>query len=477
LIITIMPLIAVNIRVNDRRVAVNVDTVKTISEFKEAIQASEINISKERQKLIYSGRVLKDEETVESYGIQNGQTVHLVQTHSPQGLGAGTSTSTPPPQGIQPQQQQQQQQIPTNLASGAGAFNPFAGLTGARYAGQVPLPNASLFGPDPGNQLPPSPEQMEQMMNQPGFQQAMSQVLSDPRMVDYLIQTQPQLQQMGPGIRQVMQSEEFRRTMTDPTTLRSMFEMNRMFQQMGMQVPGMPGGARQPSFPAPGVTNTTAPNQQTGARTGVSSPPPAGQQQAPVNPFESMFSPPVQGQGTNPNTPNPFMALFNQPYASPPLQQTTQQQPGQQQQTPSQHQPQQGLGAQSPPLNAQQPPFGNLFAPPQQQQSPPAYGQTQQPAPAPDIQSMMSMLQNMQSMFGQGGTAGNPLAGGVPNPYMPAAAPAAPADTRPLEERYQDQLRQLNEMGFTDYSRNIAALRRTGGNVEAAIEMLISGTV
>ena len=263
----------------------------------------------------------------------------------------------------------------------------------------------------------------------------MSQVLSDPRMVDYLIQTQPQLQQMGPGIRQVMQSEEFRRTMTDPTTLRSMFEMNRMFQQMGMQVPGMPGASRQPSFPAPGVTNTTAPNQQPGARTGVTSSPPQGQQQAPVNPFESMFSPPVQGQGANPNTPNPFMALFNQPYASPPLQQTTQQQPGQQQQTPPQHQPQQGLGAQSPPLNAQQPPFGSLFAPPQQQQAPPAYGQAQQPAP--DIQSMMSMLQNMQSMFGQGGTAGNPLAGGVPNPYMPAAAPSAPADTRPLEERYQ----------------------------------------
>ena len=41
-----------------------------------------------------------------------------------------------------------QQQIPTNLASGTGAFNPFAGLTGARYAGQVQLPSASLFGPD-----------------------------------------------------------------------------------------------------------------------------------------------------------------------------------------------------------------------------------------------------------------------------------------------------------------------------------------
>ena len=115
--------------------------------------------------------ILRDEETVESYGIQNGQTVHcmhlitplahnavVVQTHPPQGIGASLSRSTPPPQMRQPQQQQppqqqqqQQQQIPTSLASGAGAFNPFAALTGARYAGQMPLPSASLFGPDRTN--------------------------------------------------------------------------------------------------------------------------------------------------------------------------------------------------------------------------------------------------------------------------------------------------------------------------------------
>src|ERR1700730_10813702 len=85
----------------------------------------------------------------------------------------------------------------------------------------------------------------------------MSQVLSDPRMVDYLIQSQPQLQAMGPGVRQYMQSEEFRRMMTDPNMFRNMMEMNRMFSQMGMQVPGMPTARQQSGFPAPGVTNTT----------------------------------------------------------------------------------------------------------------------------------------------------------------------------------------------------------------------------
>jgi len=56
------------------------------------------------------------------------------------------SLGQPPQPSSQPQQHQQQ--IPTNLASGTGAYNPFAGITGARYAGQMALPNASMFGPD-----------------------------------------------------------------------------------------------------------------------------------------------------------------------------------------------------------------------------------------------------------------------------------------------------------------------------------------
>ncbi|KAJ2954988.1 hypothetical protein NQ176_g11442 [Zarea fungicola] len=53
--------------------------------------------------------------------------------------------------------------------------------------------------------------------------------------------------------------------------------------------------------------------------------------------------------------------------------------------------------------------------------------------------------------------------------------PPAPADNRPPEERYEEQLRQLNDMGFFDFDRNVAALRRSGGSVQGAIEHLLSG--
>jgi ubiquilin len=69
------------------------------------------------------------------------------------------------------------------------------------------------------------------------------------------------------------------------------------------------------------------------------------------------------------------------------------------------------------------------------------------------------MMQQMMQMMGGAG-----------------AGAAAPPDNRPPEERYEDQLRQLNDMGFFDFDRNVAALRRSGGSVQGAVEYLLSAT-
>lgn len=68
-------------------------------------------------------------------------------------------------------------------------------------------------------------------------------------------------------------------------------------------------------------------------------------------------------------------------------------------------------------------------------------------------------------MGGMGGF--NPGMFGMPT------EPAAPADNRPPEERYESQLRQLNDMGFYEFDRNVQALRRSGGSVQGAIEYLL----
>lgn len=53
------------------------------------------------------------------------------------------------------------------------------------------------------------------------------------------------------------------------------------------------------------------------------------------------------------------------------------------------------------------------------------------------------------------------------SPLQPAAS------NEPPEARFQQQLAQLNEMGFWDPEENIRVLLQTGGNVAAAIERLL----
>lgn len=130
-----------------------------VSELKQKLSSSEYaDTPADRQRLIYSGRVLKDNETLETYKIKGGHTIHLVKsaasnqqrTNAAGQASSATATTTAGATSNQPAAG-----VPTNLAAGTGN-NPLAGLTGARYAGFAQLPGAGLFGPDGGVSTPQS---------------------------------------------------------------------------------------------------------------------------------------------------------------------------------------------------------------------------------------------------------------------------------------------------------------------------------
>jgi ubiquilin len=54
-------------------------------------------------------------------------------------------------------------------------------------------------------------------------------------------------------------------------------------------------------------------------------------------------------------------------------------------------------------------------------------------------------------------------------------APAVPVANP--EEAYASQLAQLVDMGFSNRDQNLRALQATQGNVHAAVERLLSGTI
>ncbi|KZF24245.1 hypothetical protein L228DRAFT_245151 [Xylona heveae TC161] len=466
---------------NDAKYTITLTLSTTVRELKERLSGPNYaDLPVERQRLIYSGRVLKDPDTLGSYKVKEGNTIHLVkgaasnQRQNPANQG-GTASSTAPGSSAAAG-------VPTNLAAGTGN-NPLAGLTGARYAGHIQLPGADMFGPDGGMGPPPDPEQMLSMLENPQFASMMNEALQNPQVIDMMIQQNPMLRNMAPNVRQMMQSPEFRRMMTDPDTIRRMTQLRRDLGMGGLG--GMGGPSGDSSFPMPGVTNTTeAPRDGAATGAGSTATPSqtdtTGNTQAQQNPFASLFG--NLGDTGNAGAPaNPFAALLNpnNPLLNPMFAGTT---PAG---TPP---PAASAGQGTPaPQEGQPPPnpFAALFNPAMFGGQPPTNQgagsttssdqQQSNPFNNPFINSLMQNPQAMQQMMQAfGGGAG---AGGA-NPFNPFGAmgdtPSNPPDTRPPEERYAEQLRQLNEMGFYEFERNVEALRRAGGSVQGAVEYLLT---
>lgn len=294
---------------------------------------------------------------------------------------------------------------------------------------------------------PPSIESMTEMLSNPAFAQMMNEALQNPQLVDMMIQQNPQLRAMGPQARQMLQSEQFRQMITNPQALQQMASLSRM---MGMGLFGGAGG--ESAFPMPGATNTTpAENRDAGATQNTATGGAAQQ-----NPFAALLG----GAGAGPS---PFAALMNPP------QQTSA--------TPQEatSPPTGTAGSQNPPN-----PFALLFNPATMGQGTNSSNDTTTSPPNPFqnnpfLRDPASMAALMQAMGGAGTGAGNePNANGMQNLMNMFGGAAPPADNRPPEERYATQLRQLNEMGFYEFERNIQALTRSGGDVNGALEWLFS---
>ncbi|KAJ7158797.1 hypothetical protein C8R46DRAFT_1110329 [Mycena filopes] len=357
------PEIQINVKgPSELKLQITITTDKTVLELKQAI-AEKSDVEAERQRLIYSGRVLKDEDSLSVYKIQSTHTIHMVKGAVRSG-GASTSAQPAAPQQLPQMQTGQNPHDPLTLLNSHAGFGAMAGLN--------PFADMGLNQNDPN--------MFQGMMNNPQFLQQMSTMMSNPAIMDQIIASNPQMAGMGPEARALMQSDHFRQMVSSPENLQRMLQMASMFNG------GMGGGAN--AFPAPGIPGSTP-----SANTPAAAPAPPA--------FPNMFGAP----GGAPRAPAFDPALLAQLMGG----------------APPPSFPAAGAGTGVPPAN---------------QMDPAA----------------------MAQLFGGFG-----------------AAPPPPADARPPEERFQVQLQQLQDMGFTNASQNVRALLATGGNVHSAIEYILGG--
>ncbi|XP_068465769.1 ubiquitin domain-containing protein DSK2b-like isoform X8 [Phaseolus vulgaris] len=211
----------VNVNINVRcsngsKFSVQTSLDSIVSSFKDLV-ARNCDMPVEQQRLIYKGRILKDDQTLRSYGLEADHTVHLVSGSAPTNPTGGTSTSST------------DTNTTTNNARGAGA-NEGGSLGGVGFGASL-FPGLgtngtggnALFGegfPDLEQMQQPflsNPNLVREIMNSP----AMQNLINNPEIVRNLIMNNPQMQEL------MDRNPELAHILNDPSTLRQTLEATR----------------------------------------------------------------------------------------------------------------------------------------------------------------------------------------------------------------------------------------------------------
>lgn len=520
----------INIRCsNGSKFSVRVRLEATVAEFK-AVLAGSCDIPAEQQRLIYKGRILKDDQTLASYGLQADHTVHMVRGFAP-------AASNPPPAATPDVVN------PTTAAGAAPGVIPTEGVgLGASLFPGLGLNalggnrSSGLFGAglpefeQVQQQLTQNPNMMRELMNMPAIQSLMN----NPELMRSLIMNNPQMREI------IDRNPELAHVLNDPSILRQtleaarnpelMREMMRNTDRAMSNIESSPEGfnmlRRMYENVQEPFLNATTMGGNAGNEMGS-------------NPFAALLGNPGGGAQTrngsnNPSTavseshtgstipnsnplPNPWGgtgggAQANTTARSNPTGDATSRPPGigglgglglpeldpaamgQLLQNPAVSQMMQSMLSNPQYLNqflGMNPQLqGMLDMNPQlreMMQNPEILRQLTSPE---TIQQMMSVQQALMSQLNrQQSTRGAAQTGGAQGAQNNAGldllmnmfsglgaggltVPNTQPDVPP-EELYATQLSQLQEMGFFDTQENIRALRATSGNVHAAVERLL----
>ncbi|OMO55713.1 hypothetical protein CCACVL1_27066 [Corchorus capsularis] len=217
--------VTVNIRCsNGSKFSVQINLDSTVHSFKELL-ARNCDIPANQQRLIYKGRILKDDQTLLSYGLEADHTVHLVRGFAPSPSPATTNATnaaglTGP--GAPNTTQTDTRTVGSDEAGALGGAglgaSLFPGLGLGGFGG-----NAGLFGsglPDfeqVQQQLTQNPDIMRDIMNMPAVQSLMN----NPEIMQNFIMNNPQMREI------IDRNPELAHILNDPNTLRQTLEAAR----------------------------------------------------------------------------------------------------------------------------------------------------------------------------------------------------------------------------------------------------------
>lgn len=188
---------------SEKKFTVECQNSDSVTDLKVQI-SKEMDCGKENLRLIYAGRILKDEETLESYKIQDGHTIHVVKT----GMASKPQASAPPAvtsSAFSAQKLTESSKSSTSPTSQPAQLPNFTGMpTGASFSG--------LLG---SGGLEPSAEEMAQMsqimQNPEAMESIINLMTSNPELMQNVLAMNPRFQSLPPEMRQMMANPDFLR--------------------------------------------------------------------------------------------------------------------------------------------------------------------------------------------------------------------------------------------------------------------------
>ncbi|XP_051140935.1 ubiquitin domain-containing protein DSK2a-like [Andrographis paniculata] len=208
--------VALNIRCsNGSKFVVEVKLSSTIENFK-SILAQKCEIPPQQQRLIYKGRILKDDQTLQSYGLEADHTVHLVRGFATSGPTENAATSNAGVTTSNPTSTTDTGSTGGRPLGGSGFGSTlFPGLGLGGLGNNTNSSGASLPGMEQmQQQLTQNPNMIRDILNMPLVQNLMN----NPETIRNLILNNPQM-------REVMdRNPELAHILNDPTTLRQTME-------------------------------------------------------------------------------------------------------------------------------------------------------------------------------------------------------------------------------------------------------------
>eukprot|EP00775_Hariotina_reticulata_P004258 gene4258-4509_t len=469
---------------------------QTVLEVKEAL-AEECGIPAADQRLIYKGQILKDERTLDSYGIGNDHVLHLVRASRPPGSAQSSSAAAA-----------------TN-ASAATSTPPGAAGSPASAAMSMPGPLGGLM----------DSTAMQQMMQSP----LMQQLLNNPDMLRSMLQMNPAVRELmdrDPQMAQLLNNPELLREsmnlMSNPNLMREYMRNN---DRAISNIEALPGGFNALRQLYENVQGTAAGGA--GGAGGI------GGAQNPMPGFEGLMSSLGSGRGmdmsallgggpgnaqgmsdfvshmmADPAMRETMINMISQPGIldmiasnNPQLQQMMNAMPGVRETMQNPEVLRMMLSPQMMRMATQMAQQGGMGG---------AAGGGDAAGGFPNSAMLASLLSGAAASGGAAGSGGGAAAGGASgagggNPAGPGleglmgmlstmgmgmggmgglggiggaagfGGLGGPAPVADPATTYATQIQQLQDMGFYDREAIVRALQATGGNVNAAVDRLLQG--